>query len=307
MAELKQQSQGNYRNYLNTQLTDAGFVAAQSVESVFGAVYRSIQSTDTYAKNLGTTVTSMNAAVSIATTATAALSGQLATVNSTASSVAVAFNALPLTIRDGSLVAMVAAINASVSVLPAAISAVNASVQTVAGSVVAVGATVAAVNSSLSGRVDSVGVAIASLPAAVRDGSLVADVSSVNSSFFSLPLSIRDGSIVGVVNSTTKRWSSGWIVVVGPGPFTVLHGQGDLCNVEVSWRSSTGLSSIFPVNFNQGASDGSGAVYTTHLVHNSSHLEFKRVSPYWWAFSAITSPGTYMADGSLRVSANICA
>ncbi len=54
VAELKQQSQGNYRNYLNTQLTDAGFVAAQSAESVFGAVYRSIQSTDTYAKNLGT-------------------------------------------------------------------------------------------------------------------------------------------------------------------------------------------------------------------------------------------------------------
>ena len=55
VAELKQQSQGNYRNYLNTQLTDAGFVAAQSAESVFAAVYRSIQSTDTYAKNLGTT------------------------------------------------------------------------------------------------------------------------------------------------------------------------------------------------------------------------------------------------------------
>jgi hypothetical protein len=190
VAELKQQSQGNYRNYLNTQLTDAGFVAAQSAESVFAAVYRSIQSTDTYAKNIGTTVSSMNAAVSAATTATAALSGQLAAVNATVSSVqavagslvaavaavnasfsnrldsfsgqvtalnttvssvAVAFNALPLTIRDGSLVATVAAVNASVSVLPSAISAVNASVQTVAGSVVAVVATVSAVNASVGG------------------------------------------------------------------------------------------------------------------------------------------------------------
>jgi hypothetical protein len=84
--------------------------------------------------------------------------------------VAVAFNTLPLSIRDGSLVAAVAAVNASVSVLPSAISLVNASMQTVAGSVVAMGATDAAVNVSLSGRVDGVSVTIAGLPAAVRDG-----------------------------------------------------------------------------------------------------------------------------------------
>ena len=140
----------------------------------------------------------MNAAVSAATTATAALSGQLAAVNATVSSlqavagsqvgavaavnasfsnrldsfsgqvtalnttvssVAVAFNALPAPIRDGSLVATVAA--------------VNASVQIVAGSLVVVGTTVVAVNASLSGRVDNLGAAVSGLPQAVRDGSVV--------------------------------------------------------------------------------------------------------------------------------------
>ena len=152
VAELnsKQQSQGNYRNYLNTQLTDAGFVAAQSAESVFAAVYRSLQSTDTYAKNLGTTVTSMNAAVSAATTATAALSGQLAAVNATVSSVqAVA----------GSLVAAVAAVNASFS----------NRLDSFSGQVTALNTTVS-----------SVAVAFNALPAPIRDGSLVATVAAVN-------------------------------------------------------------------------------------------------------------------------------
>lgn len=175
-------------------------------------MYRSIQSTDTYAKNLGTTVSSMNAAVSAATTATAALSGQLAAlnvsvaalpsaisavnasfsnrldslgstvasmnaalsgqlaaVNTTASSVAVAFNALPAPIRDGSLVATVAA--------------VNASIQSVAGSVVAVGATVAAVNASvptllgtlnasISSRMDTTAVSVSSLQSVTADFSV---------------------------------------------------------------------------------------------------------------------------------------
>ena len=65
-------------------------------------------------------------------------SGQVTALNTTVSSVAVAFNALPAPIRDGSLVATVAAVNASVNAVSASVQTVNASVQALSGTVAAV-------------------------------------------------------------------------------------------------------------------------------------------------------------------------
>jgi hypothetical protein len=208
---------------------------------VFAAVYRSIQSTDTYAKNLGTTVTSMNAAVSAATTATAALSGQLASVNTTASSVAVALNALPAPIRDGSLVATVAAVNASVSGLPSAISAVNASVQTVAGSVVAMGATVAAFNASVNTRVDGVSAAVASLPPAVLDGSVVSALGTVNA------------SLQTVARGSLKAWVS----FNGTGSGSIAP-RSSFNVASVTWTATGRFTVVLSVAVTRGALSGVG-------------------------------------------------
>jgi hypothetical protein len=186
--------------------TTAALSAASVAAVAVGAVNASL------GNRLDSLGTSTNAAVSAATTATAAtaaLSGQLAAVNATVSSVqAVA----------GSLVATVAAVNASFSnrldsfsgqvtalnttvysvavafnALPppirdgslvATVAAVNASIQSVAGSLVALGATVAAVNASVSVLPTAINLVNASVASSV--GTTVAAIAAVNASSFAV-------------------------------------------------------------------------------------------------------------------------